>query len=272
MIRTNPLYVIIKTMHPILFRLGPLTIHTYGFLVAAGFLLALVLAVRHARNEGISSNRLVDLGFYILLAAIIGSRLFFIIINAGYYIKNPLDIFKIWEGGLVFYGGVLLAVPTAIWYMKKNGLGIWRTADVFAPSIAIGHALGRLGCFFAGCCYGKSAESLPWAVTFTDPESLAQIGVPLHPTQLYESAGEFINFLILITLRKYKSFNGQLFITYLLFYSSLRFVVEFFRGDINRGFIIPQLSVSQGISILMFLVAVIGFIILRQRNLHEKSN
>jgi len=272
MIRTNPLYAIIKTMHPILFRFGPLTIHTYGFLVATGFLLGLVLAVRHARDEGISSNRIVDLGFYILLAAIIGSRLFFIIINAGYYIKNPLDIFKIWKGGLVFYGGVLLAVPTAIWYVKKNGFNICRTADVIAPSIAIGHALGRLGCFFAGCCYGKSAESLPWAVTFTDPESLAQIGVPLHPTQLYESAGEFVNFLILITLRKYKSFNGQLFITYLLFYSSLRFIVEFFRGDVNRGFIIPQLSVSQGISALMFLVAAIGFIILKRRNLQTKPS
>jgi len=253
-------------MHPVLFRIGPLTIHTYGLLVAVGFLIGLGFAVRQARKEGIPADKIIDLGFYILLTAIIGSRLGFILINASYYIKNPLDIFKIWEGGLVFYGGVLLAVPTAVWYVKKNGLGIWRTADVFAPSIAIGHALGRLGCFFAGCCYGKTAESLPWAVTFTDPECLARIGIPLHPTQLYESAGEFINFLILITLRRYKSFNGQLFMTYLLLYSVLRFIVEFFRGDVSRGFITPQLSVSQGISILMFLIAVAGLIVLRQRN------
>lgn len=254
-------------MHPILFRFGPLTIHTYGLLVAVGFLIGLGFAVRQARKEGIPADKIIDLGFYILLTAIIGSRLGFILINASYYIKNPLDIFKIWEGGLVFYGGVLLAVPTAIWYVKKNGLGIWRMADVFAPSIAIGHAIGRLGCFFAGCCYGKTAESLPWAVTFTDPECLARIGIPLHPTQLYESAGEFINFLILITLRRYKSFNGQLFMTYLLLYSVLRFIVESFRGDVSRGFITPQLSVSQGISILMFLIAVAGLIVLRRRNL-----
>ena len=252
-------------MHPVLIRFGPLTIHTYGFLVAMGFLLGISLAVRQAKKEGIPANKIIDLGFYILLAAIIGSRLFFILINASHYMKNPLDIFKIWEGGLVFYGGVLLAVPTAIWYVKKNGLGIWKTADILAPSSAIAHALGRLGCFAAGCCYGKPAGSISWSVTFTDPESLARIGIPLHPTQLYESAGEFINFLILITLRKYSQFNGQLFMTYLLLYSALRFTVEFFRGDVNRGFIIYNLSISQGISILIFLGAIAGLIILRRK-------
>jgi len=252
-------------MHPELFKLGPLTIHTYGVLVAAGFLLGLGLAVRQAKKEGIPPDKIVDLGFYILLSALIGSRLFYILINASHYLKNPLDIFKIWEGGLVFYGGLLLAVPTVLWYVKKNNLNVWNTADLFAPSLAIGHAIGRLGCFFSGCCYGKPAEGLPWAVTFTDPESLAIIGVPLHPTQLYESLGEFINFFILIILRRYKSFNGQLFLTYIILYSVLRFIVEFFRGDVGRGFITSQLSFSQGISILMFLIAIAGLVILRQR-------
>ncbi|MEW6163175.1 MAG: prolipoprotein diacylglyceryl transferase [Nitrospirota bacterium] len=252
-------------MHPVLFKIGPLTIHTYGVLMASGFLLGLGLAVRRARKEGIPSDKILDLGFYILLSAIIGSRLFFILMNAGYYLKNPLEIFKIWEGGLVFYGGLILAIPTAVWYVKKNTLGVWNTADLFAPSIAIGHSIGRIGCFFAGCCYGKPAEGLLWAVTFTDPQSLAIIGVPLHPTQLYESMGEFINFLLLVILRRYKSFNGQLFLTYILLYSVLRFIVEFYRGDVSRGFITSQLSLAQGISILMFLVAVAGLVILRQR-------
>jgi phosphatidylglycerol:prolipoprotein diacylglycerol transferase len=269
MIQTNPLYVIIKIMHPILFRFGPITIHTYGVLVAFGFLLGLGLAVRQAKKKGIPSDKIVDVGFYILLSAIIGSRLFFIFINISYYIKNPLDIFKIWEGGLVFYGGILFAIPTVIWYAKKNGLALWSMADVFAPSIAIGHSIGRIGCFFAGCCYGKPADGLPWAVIFTNPQSLAPIGIPLHPTQLYESAGEFINFLILITLRRYKSFDGRLFLTYVLLYSVLRFIVEFFRGDVSRGFIIYNLSISQGISILMFLVAIGGLIILRRKSLQR---
>ena len=252
-------------MHPVLFKLGPLTIHTYGVLVAIGFLLGIGLAVRQAKKEGIPSYKIVDLGFYILLSAIIGSRLFFIFINAGHYIKNPLDIFKLWEGGLVFYGGILFAIPTVIWYAKKNDLALWSTADVFAPSIAIGHSIGRIGCFFAGCCYGKPAEGLPWAVTFTNPQSLAQIGIPLHPTQLYESAGEFVSFLILITLRRYKSFDGQLFLTYVLLYSVLRFIVEFFRGDMGRGFIIYNTSLSQGLSILMLLIALVGLIVLRKK-------
>jgi len=252
-------------MHPILFKIGPLTIHTYGLLVAAGFLLGLGLAVRQAKKEGIAPNKIVDLGFYILLSALIGSRLFFIFINAGYYMKNLLEIFKIWEGGLVFYGGVLVVVPAFLWYVRKNSLGIWSTADLFAPSLAVGHAIGRIGCFFAGCCHGKPAEGLPWAVTFADPESLAIIGIPLHPTQLYESVGEFLNFFILIILRRYKSFNGQLFMTYILLYSVLRFVVEFYRGDVGRGFITSWLSLSQGISILMFLIAVAGLIILKKQ-------
>jgi phosphatidylglycerol---prolipoprotein diacylglyceryl transferase len=253
-------------MHPILIQIGPLTIHTYGFLLAVGFLIALWLAVRQAKREGIFPAKIIDLGFYILLAAIIGSRLFFILINLDHYLKNPIDIFKIWEGGLVFYGGVLLAVPTAIWYIRKHNLSLWQTADIFAPSVAIGHVFGRLGCFAAGCCYGKTAQALPWGVIFTDPDCLAPTNVLLHPTQLYESAGELINFLILIVLRRYKSFNGQLFMTYLLLYSILRFSVEFFRGDIARGFLIADISVSQAISVLMFLVAIIGMIILKRRN------
>jgi len=252
-------------MYPVLIKFGPLTIHTYGVLVATGFLLGIGLAVLQAKKEGIPSYKIVDLGFYILLSAIIGSRLFFIFINAGHYIKNPLDIFKLWEGGLVFYGGILFAIPTVIWYAKKNDLALWSTADVFAPSIAIGHSIGRIGCFFAGCCYGKPAEGLPWAVTFTNPQSLAQIGIPLHPTQLYESAGEFVNFLILITLRRYKSFDGRLFLTYVLLYSVLRFIVEFFRGDMGRGFIIYNISLSQGLSILMLLIALGGLIVLRKK-------
>jgi phosphatidylglycerol:prolipoprotein diacylglycerol transferase len=251
-------------MHPILFKIGPLTIYTYGVLVATGFLLGLGLAVKYAKRQGVSPNKIVDLGFYILLSALIGSRLFYIFINISHFIKNPIDIFKIWEGGLVFYGGVILTVPAFLWYVRKNSLGVWSTSDIFAPSLAIGHAVGRIGCFFAGCCYGKPAEGLPWAIVFTNPESLARIGIPLHPTQLYESIGEFINFFVLITLRRYKSFNGQIFMTYILLYSVLRFIVEFYRGDSNRGFVTSWLSISQGISILMFLAAIIGIIILKR--------
>jgi len=259
-------------MHPILIKIGPLTIHTYGVMIAAGFLLGLALAVKQAKKQLIEPDKIIDLGFYMLLAAIAGSRFFFVIVNAGHYLKNPLAIFKLWEGGLVFYGGVIFAIPTAIWFIRKKGLDPWNTADIFAPSIAIAHSIGRLGCLMAGCCYGKPAQGLPWAITFTDTECLAQTGIPLHPTQLYESAGEFINFLILIALRKHQSFigdspgrKGQLFWSYLLMYSVIRFIVEFFRGDEARGYLIGNISISQGISVLVFVGAITGLVTFRKR-------
>lgn len=251
-------------MHPDLFRIGPITIHTYGVMVAIGFLLGMGLALRQARKEGIPSERISDLSFYLLLAAIIGSRVFYILLNPGPYIKNLLAIFKIWEGGLVFYGGLILAVITGMIYIKRHGLHFWQIADIFAPSIAIGHAIGRLGCFFAGCCHGRPAQ-VPWAVTFTDPHSLAPLGIPLHPTQLYESAGEFVIFLILILLRKRQAFRGELFWTYVMLYSILRFSVEFFRGDAARGMLAEGLSLAQAISVIMFFIAVGFMTFLRSR-------
>lgn len=246
-------------MHPVLIRIGPFTIHTYGVFIAAGFLLGLAYAVRQAKKEGIPQEKIIDIGFYGLLAAIVGSRLFFVVINAGYYLQHPMDVFKIWEGGLVFYGGFIVAVAVVIWYIKKYGLDLWKIADVFAPALAIGHALGRLGCFSAGCCYGKPAH-LFWAVTFSDPECLARTGIPLHPTQIYEALGESLNFLILIVLRRHQSFKGQLFWSYIVLYSMLRFTIEFFRGDEARGYIFSGISVSQGISVLIGLAAIVVII------------
>lgn len=252
-------------MFPVLIKIGPFTIHTYGFLIAVGFLVALWFAVRRAEREGVPSEKAVDIGFYGLLAAIIGSRVFYIATNWSYYAGRPLDILKIWEGGLVFYGGVLFAVPTAVWYARRQGLPLWKMADIWAPSIAIGHAIGRIGCFCAGCCYGSPAEGISWAVTFTHPETLAVRGVPLHPSQLYESAGEFLNFAILMLVGRRKSFDGQLFWLYIMNYAVIRSVVELFRGDEVRGFIIGHFSISQGISVALLLFSLIMLIHLGRR-------
>ena len=244
-------------MYPLLIKLGPLSIHTYGALIATAFLIALWLAVSQARKRGIAYDKIVDQAFYTLVAGLAGSRLFFIATNWPYYAAHPLDIVKIWEGGLVFYGGVLLVLPTAVWLAKKEALPLWEATDIWAPSIALGHAIGRLGCFCAGCCYGKPAEGLPWAVIFRNPDSFAVKGVPLHPSQLYESAGEVLNFLILITLRRRQAFRGQLFWVYILNYSIIRSVVEIFRGDEVRGFIAGGVSISQGISMVMFVSSLV---------------
>lgn len=258
-------------MFPILIKIGPLTIHTYGFLIATGFLVALWLATREAKKQEVSQDKLMDLAFYCLLSAIIGSRLFFVFTNLGYYRGHPADVLKIWEGGLVFYGGLIFAVPTALWFIRRAGLQLWKTFDLFAPSIAIGHAIGRLGCFCAGCCYGKPAEGLPWAVIFTDPHSLAVRGVPLHPSQIYESTAEFLNFLILIMLRKRQTFEGQLFWVYIMNYAIIRSVVEIFRGDEVRGFIVAGVSISQGISFLLFASAVFMLLKLKKQKQGQQS-
>jgi len=249
-------------VHPILFEIpridfgswtiGPIPIRMYGLMIGIGFLLGIYLASRRAKKEGITPELILDMGVYLLLAAIIGSRLLHVLTNLQDFTNNPFDAFAIWKGGLVFYGGVIAAVPTGIWYMRKHKLPVWQTADIIAPYAALGHAFGRLGCFFAGCCYGAPCSG-PFCIVFNDPHSLAPQGVPLFPSQLMESGGEFLVFGLLLFLRRYKKFDGQLFWLYLLFYAVLRFTLEIFRGDVDRGVYFGGLiSTSQIIAIGMF--------------------
>lgn len=254
-------------MHPILFEipkieigswvLGPIPIRLYGLMIGIGFLLAVWLASRRAKKEGVDPDRILDMGVYLLLAAIIGSRILYVLTNLGGFARNPLDAFAIWKGGLVFYGGLLAAIPVGMWYVRKHRLPFWKTGDIVAPYIALGHAFGRLGCFFAGCCYGAPCNDT-FCITFSDPRSLAPLGVPLYPTQLMESGGEFLNFLILLFLYRRRKFDGQIFWLYPLFYAVLRFIVEFFRGDAVRGLYFGGVvSTSQLIAVGMFVVSLV---------------
>lgn len=251
-------------MHPILFKIGPVTIYTYGVFIAAAFFFGLALAVRQAKIAGEEPQKIMDLGFYILISAIVGSRLLYIIVEFPEYISDPVKILKVWEGGLVFYGGFIMTTATVIVYARKHKMNIWKVGDIFAPSVAIGQGVGRLGCFFAGCCYGKET-SLPWGVVFTDSNTLAPMNTHLHPTQLYDSANGFTIFIILIILRRFKKFDGQLFWTYTLLYALGRFSVEIFRGD-DRGFVIEQvLSTSQFIAILLLMASIIMLMKLKRQ-------
>ncbi len=243
-------------MHPILLKIGSLTLYTYGLFVGLGFLTAVFVASQRAKKYNIKSEQMSDLFFVILVAAIIGARLLYVAINFSEFSGHFIDIFKIWNGGLVFYGGFIAALAAAIVYIKRTGLLMWQTGDIIAPGIALGHAIGRLGCFSAGCCYGKHC-SLPWAVTFTDPNSLAPLGVPLHPTQLYSVLSNFTIFLILLWIDKRKKFDGMVFWSYILLYGIFRSFIEIFRGD-PRGYFpfLHFLSISQGIGIIMALIAI----------------
>ncbi|MCX5906180.1 MAG: prolipoprotein diacylglyceryl transferase [Deltaproteobacteria bacterium] len=242
-------------MVPILVKFADFTLHTYGVLLAVGFLLAVLWAAREARREGVDPNLILDMAFYLLLAALVGSRVFYVLSNYHEFRDNPVAMVKFWQGGLVFFGGFLCAVVVGTWYVRKHRLNFQQMADILVPSIALGQAIGRLGCFAAGCCYGLPTN-LPWAITFRNENSLAPLGIPLHPTQLYESGATFIIFIVLMAMRKSRRFQGKILWYYILFYSTIRFIIEFYRAD-PRGWFVPEvLSTSQAIAIPLVVLAV----------------
>ncbi len=253
-------------MYPILIRLGNLNIYAYGFFVILGFAVGTLLAIWRAKRQGIyvPFERLVDLFFYSVLSAIAGSRILYVLINFDSYRKNPFKIFDLSEGGLVFYGGLLLAIGISILYMKRHKMPLWRLADLVSPSIALGLFFGRLGCFSAGCCYGRET-SLPWAVVFKDPNSLAPLNVPLHPVQLYEAGMALFLFSFLILWESRKGFEGEIFWLLILLYSIGRFFIEFLRGDPRGFFYEPFLSTSQAIGILLVIVSLFMLFYLKRK-------
>jgi phosphatidylglycerol---prolipoprotein diacylglyceryl transferase len=257
-------------MHPILFEFGFIKVFTYGFLVATGFLAAILFASSRAEKEGLESQKILDLCFYIMLSALIGARFLYVIVEYKYFLTNPIEIFKFWKGGLVFYGGLILGVVTAFLYLKKNQMPLWKTADLLAPSILIGQCVGRWGCFFAGCCYGIKTDVF-WAITFTNPLALAPTGISLHPTQIYLSFNAAFIFITLIWLSKRKKFDGQIIWSYGILYSVGRFLIEYFRGD-DRGFAVEQfLSTSQFVGVLIFILSALMLFKLFRINLNKNK-
>src|SRR5580693_9477026 len=246
-------------MYPRLLELGPITIYTYGVLLAAAYLLGLKLAMVRAKARGLDSARVLDLGIYIIIAALIGAKLLLLVTDFRTFRADPAELLTLARSGGVFYGGLILAVGVALWYIRRIGLPLWTTCDVFAPGIALGHIVGRFGCLFAGCCYGKPT-TLPWGITFTDPFAATNVGtplgVPLHPTQLYEAGAEFLILIVLlVTERKGRPFAGRTFWLYMLLYAISRFIIEFYRGD-DRGSV-GIFSTSQFISIILAPLAIV---------------
>ncbi|MBI3668201.1 MAG: prolipoprotein diacylglyceryl transferase [Acidobacteria bacterium] len=254
-------------MHPVVFRVGALTLHTYGLLVATGVLLGLWLAWRQAARSGLDPDRVWNLGIYMVLAALAGAKLWIVVSDWDYYARHRREIFAystILSGG-VYYGGLLTALLFAFFYARRFRLAFLPLADVYAAPLALGHAIGRLGCFAAGCCYGKPT-SLAWGVTFTDPYARALVGtplgVPLHPTQLYEAATEFLIFVFLVFLGRRRRFPGQLFAAYAVLYGLTRGTIEFFRGDPDRTLLAGgRVSLMQAVSVALLIVG--GALLLR---------
>jgi phosphatidylglycerol:prolipoprotein diacylglycerol transferase len=250
-------------MYPILFKIGKFTVLSYSFFIAIGLISGIVLAMKEAKRTGEDPEKIMDLCFYLLIAAIVGSRLFYIAADPGIYFQDPLEIIRIQNGGLYFYGGFIAALITGLIYMKSTAMPLWKTADIIAPSIPVGQFLGMLGCFFSGCCYGRASD-FPWAVTFMHPESLAPTGIPLHPVQLYFFLNYLIIYCVLLFVRRYKKFDGQLFWVYVLLYGITFGIIETFRGDTQSYSISGALSVSQTVGAAFAMIAAVMIMLLRR--------
>ena len=279
-------------MHPVIFETDlfgllskPFSLHTYGLLIASGFLAAMMLSKRQGEREGEDPERIVDLAFYLLLAGLVGARFVFILTKFDDYMRNPIEIFMFWRGGLVFYGGFIGAGLYMAYYCHRYRMNFFKFADILIPYLAMAHAAGRLGCIAAGCCFGKVTD-VAWAIEFPVGSMAHQahltaglVGVAdaahgIHPTQLYEAGAELCMFMLLISFRKYKRFHGQLFLIWLSAYPVIRSFIEMFRGDKHRGIGVfgTPLSTSQFISVGVALVAVYLYFYLRKQRVGKDDS
>jgi len=259
-------------MLPKLLEIGPIPIHTYGLLLAIALLASISLAARLGESDGIPRRYTWDLGFIIVVSAILGAKVLMVLTSFSFYWEDPSRLFSIEfiRAGGVYYGGFLGAVAgAAIYAWRQPPISFWKFADVAAPAIPLGQAIGRLGCFAAGCDYGTPCN-LPWSVTFTSEYARRMVGtplnIPLHPYQLYESFASLGLLALLLWVFSRRSFQGQVFSLYLVGYGLIRFFLENFRGDEDRGFVMGGLlSTSQFISLLLIPAGIALFLVMRRR-------
>jgi len=250
-------------MHPILLKIGALSIYSYGTMLAIAFLVSIFLISVRAEKKGINKDIVFSLGFWVIIWSIIGARLTYVLLNLKEF-SHPFEIFSLNNGGLVFYGGLFCGLICAALYLKKQGIRVLDFFDLACPYLALGQAIARIGCFLNGCCYGKPAN---FAGVIFSPDSVAGsrfCNIPLHPVQIYDSFACLLIFIILLMYSKKNSKTGSLFFLYLLFYSVERFIFEFIRADSEP--IIFNLTVFQVISIVLAIFSVVWLIVIKRKN------
>jgi len=257
-------------MHPVLFEAGSYTIYTYGFLIAVGAVSAFTyMAWQSKREFGMTFDQSNTLFILLLVAGIAGGKLFMIFENPSLYLANPGKLVS--GSGFVFYGSLLFCIPVMIWYFRRNKIPTLAMLDVMAVVTCIVHGFGRIGCFMAGCCYGTPTHG-PFGVVFTDLRCQAPLNTPIHPTQLYEAGFILLLLTGLLIMKSRKQFDGQVFIVYLIAYAFGRSIIELFRGDLARGFVVEGLvSTSQFISLLVIAAAAAVYVKLKRKGILVKG-
>ncbi len=250
-----------------------LSIPSYFFFLTLGFMIATNIVIREAERAGENVRAMLDLAILILISGLVGGRLGHILFEMpGLYVEHPEYILQFWRGGLVYYGGLLLSIVVAVIFCKRRKFDFWRVADIYAPAIAFGLVFGRMGCLSAGCCYGKPADfpfgwTVPWGISFYSGQVPADLrGIPLHPTQIYESVSSLGIYFFLVWLRRRQKFDGQIWWVFLAIYAVMRSVIEFFRFDLDRGvYLNGWLSTSQIISVILLAGSLVMLPVLARR-------
>jgi phosphatidylglycerol:prolipoprotein diacylglycerol transferase len=249
-------------MYPVLFEFGGFQIRSYGVIVALSFLIALWMSTREAERKGLDPKLVQDFAVYGLLGGIVGARLYFVLFSApGYFLEHPWEIFAVWSGGIGVIGSLIGGAIVAVWFCRKRNISLLRFADTLVPGIAIGQTLGQFACLLNGDSYGRPTD-LPWAITFTDPRSLAPLNIPLHPIEIYEMIAYFLIFLIVWKTRKKYKLDGFALFTYLAGYGVARFLVDFFRGD--PAMFAWGMQAAQVFGIAMLVASLAGFLLFKK--------
>jgi len=249
-------------MYPILFEFGNFQIRSYGVIVALSFLLALWMSMREAERKALDPKLIQDFAVYGLLGGLIGARLYFVLFSApDYFFKHPWEIFAIWSGGIGIIGSLLGGFIVAVWFCRKRKIPLLKFGDTLAPGMALGQTAGQFACLLNGDSYGRPTN-VPWAITYTDPRSLAPLNIPLHPIEIYEMAAYFLVFLVIWKTRtKYPS-DGFALYTYLTGYGVARFLLDFFRGD--PAIFAWGVPAAQVFGAALILASLVGFCLLKR--------
>lgn len=252
-------------MYPVLFELGGIKIYSYGLMIALGAIAGIVyMAIRGKKELKLTFDQVNSLFILIFIAAFVGGKVFLFFEDVSRYTSNPMQLLA--GQGFVFYGSFLFAIPVTLWFFRKHKLPAYQMLDIMAITTCLVHMFGRIGCFMAGCCFGKPTDSF-LGVTFTDPACSAEpLNTPLHAAQLYEAFYILMVLIVLIFLRSRKKFHGQLFLTYLMLYAIGRIILEYFRGDLARGFVINNyLSYAQFVALLVIAATLFFYVRLQKR-------